>query len=75
MRASGVLDSQMLGESINDTQILAEMHLIVQEVEWRMRNLARNIYLRIENCEAPEALAGLQNVIELLDVQGSVVEH
>ena len=75
MRASGVLDSQMLGESINDTQILAEMHLIVQEVEWRMRNLARNIYLRIENCDAPEALASLKNVIELLDVQGPIVEH
>lgn len=68
MRSTGVLDTEMLGESINDTQILAEMRLVVQEVEWRMRNLARNLYLRTESCGTPDAPTGLDNAIELLDV-------
>lgn len=68
MRSTGIADTTMLGDSIGDSQILAEMHLIVQEVEWRMRNLARNTYLRMENCAGSATLGNLKNAIELLDV-------
>lgn len=68
MRSTGIVDTRMLGDSIGDSQILAEMHLIVQEVEWRMRNLARNTYLRMENCAASATLDNLKTAIELLDV-------
>ncbi|MDO8931250.1 MAG: HD domain-containing protein [Rhodocyclaceae bacterium] len=67
MRATGVLDADMLGESIGDPELLAEMHLIVREVEWRMRNLARNIYLRAESQPGPESLAALGGIIEMMD--------
>ena len=67
MRATGVLDTEMLGDSINDPELLAEMHLIVREVGWRTRNLARNIYLRAESQPGPEPLAELNGIIEMMD--------
>ncbi|MBI4985441.1 MAG: hypothetical protein HZC24_08890, partial [Rhodocyclales bacterium] len=67
MRATGVLDTHMLGDSIDDPELLAEMHLIVREVQWRMRNLARNIYLRAESQPSPDALAALSGIIEMMD--------
>ena len=67
MRATGVLDAELLGEGANDPELLAEMHLVVGEVEWRMRNLARNLYLRAESQPGPEALAALDPIIGMID--------
>lgn len=67
MRDTGVLDTEMLGDSIDDPELLAEMHLIVREVGWRMRNLARNIYLSAESQATPEPLAALSPIIEMMD--------
>ncbi len=67
MRATGVLEAAMLGEGINDLQLMAERCLIVREVEWRMRNLGRNIYLRAESQPSPEPLAQLAGSIEMID--------
>lgn len=67
LRATGILDAGVLsGEDIEDQGLLEEMHNIVSEVKWRMRNLARNIYMSVEACEV-KALAQFQRVIELLD--------
>lgn len=68
MRASGITEARVLPrEDIGDQQLLAEMHLINREVAWRMRNLARNIYLRIERWESSEPLQALHAVVDLLD--------
>lgn len=67
LRASGILDAKLLGDDFEDNQLLGEMQAIVREVEWRMRNLARNIYLRAESMGTADQLAELQPVVELLD--------
>lgn len=67
MHATGVPNAEMLGDSINDPQLLAEMHLVMHEVGWRLRNLARNIYLHAEGQPTDEALTALNGVVEMLD--------
>jgi HD-GYP domain-containing protein (c-di-GMP phosphodiesterase class II) len=67
MHATGVPNAELLGDSINDPQLLAEMHLVMQEVGWRLRNLARNIYLHAESQPTDEALTALNGVVEMLD--------
>lgn len=64
--ASGVLDAGLLGDAV-DGQVLGEMQSIIREIEWRMRNLARNIYLRAESMGSVDQFAELQPVVELLD--------
>jgi hypothetical protein len=60
LRATGVIDSDQLNGLGNDPQLMSEICLIVKETGWRMRNLARNIYLRAE------AHAGGVNLDELM---------
>lgn len=67
MHATGIPNAELLGDSINDPQLVAEMHLIVHEVRWRLRNLARNIHLHAESHDTDEALSALGGVVELLD--------
>ncbi|MDD5177119.1 MAG: HD domain-containing protein [Sterolibacterium sp.] len=66
MQGTGVLDANLLGESAKDPELLMEMHLIAQEVEWRMNNLARNLYLRAENHSSPEFLTALNGVFGMI---------
>lgn len=73
LRASGVLDADLLGENDLDPVLLQEICLVVREVEWRMRNLARNVYLRAESQAAGEALVALGDLIAVLD--GSAEAH
>jgi len=68
LRATGVLDAKaQLAADIGDPELLAEMNQITHEVGWRMRNLARNIYMRAEAQGAHGLLVELQQVIDLLD--------
>jgi HD-GYP domain-containing protein (c-di-GMP phosphodiesterase class II) len=66
LRATGILDARVLApEDFNDQRLLAEMQQIVREVSWRMRHLARNLYLRAST--DPAALQRLGQAIQLLD--------
>lgn len=67
MRGTGVLDAGMLGDDAADPQLRAEMCLAVREIQWRLRNLGRNIYLRAEAQPEPEALDAVRKLVELLD--------
>lgn len=67
LRASGVLDADILGEAGLDPELLQEICLVVREVEWRMRNLARNVYLRAEAQAGGEALSALAGLIAALE--------
>jgi len=67
LRATGVLEAEMLGESANDPELLAEMELIVREVKWRMSNLARTVYLRSVSQPCHEPLAALNEIVELIE--------
>lgn len=66
LRATGILDAGVLApEDFNDQRLLAEMQQIVREVSWRMRHLARNLYLRASTDQA--TLQRLAQAIHLLD--------
>lgn len=67
LRASGVLDAEILGEGALEPALQQEICLVVREVEWRMRNLARNVYLRAETQAGGEALVTLGGLIAVLD--------
>lgn len=73
MRATGILDAGRLShEDIADRELLAEMHQIVGEVAWRLRNLARNLFLRVDAWKDAEALTLVQKAVELLDAPEAV---
>ena len=67
MTDTGVPDAELLGSRIDDPELLAEMQLVVSEVEWRMRNLARNLYLRAECQPEEDALKTMAPIIEMID--------
>lgn len=67
MHATGIPNAELLGDSIDDPQLLAEMHLIMHEVGWRLRNLARNVHLHAASHPTDEVLSALGGVVELLD--------
>lgn len=76
LRATGVLDArEQLAGDLGDAELLAEMNQITHEVGWRMRNLARNIYLRTEAYAGGKLLGEFQDVIEVLnrDLIGTAV--
>lgn len=73
LRSTGVLDAESLGDAMCDPELLSEMCLVVREVEWRLRNLARNLFLRAESHEDPAAIMPLvSGLIAIMD-EGSGV--
>lgn len=67
LRSTGVLEAIALGPGILDDELVAEIKLVVREVDWRMRNLARNLHLRAEIQSNAAFLAELQPLIAALD--------
>lgn len=68
MRATGILDADRLSsEDFGDQELLAEMQQVIAEVSWRLRNLARNLFLRVDAWQNADALSQVQLAIELLD--------
>jgi HD-GYP domain-containing protein (c-di-GMP phosphodiesterase class II) len=65
LRATGVAEADSLGEL--DAELIAEICQIIKEVDWRMRNLARNLYLRAEGHAEGKGVAMLSPLIEALD--------
>jgi len=68
LRATGILDAASLsGEDVSDQGLLEEMHQIVSEVTWRMRNLGRNIYLGVDAVSDPALREAFDSVIGMLE--------
>lgn len=67
LRATGAFETSQLALIGNDPQIAGEICLIIREVSWRLRNLARNVHLRIENNGNADEMASVRGLIELLD--------
>lgn len=67
LRSTGVLDALTLGPGILDDELVAEIKLVVREIDWRMRNLARNLHLRAEAQSNAAYLTELQPLIQSLD--------
>ena len=69
IHATGVLDSAQLGGLIDDPHVQTEIVQVIKEVEWRLRNMARNIYLRADKQKDGVSLQALTGVIEALDLE------
>lgn len=67
MHATGVMDVGQLGGLINDALVQNEMVQVVHEVEWRLRNMARNIHLRAEKQGGQQSLQALTGVVQALN--------
>jgi HD-GYP domain-containing protein (c-di-GMP phosphodiesterase class II) len=67
LSATGVVEASRLDEIKDDDGILAEIALVAREVDWRLRNLARNIHLRVHLNHNGEDLPLVMPLVEALD--------
>lgn len=67
LRSTGVLEAISLGPDVIDNELVAEINLVVREIDWRMRNLARNVHLRAEAFDQGTHLPALRPLVEALD--------
>lgn len=68
LRSTGVVEAMRL-DSLNDDPALAtEMALVAREVDWRLRNLARNVNLRAELGGKPDDLQQVSGLLAALTV-------
>lgn len=66
VRATGILGLESLGDLEQESALLNEIRLVVMELEWRLRNLARNLYIRAE-AKGEMVLRELWHLIHVLD--------
>lgn len=70
LKATGIEECLALGYLTNlapqDREILLEIEVIAQEIGWRLRDIARDLYLRISDFPS-EIAAILSSLIEILD--------
>jgi hypothetical protein len=68
LRATGVLDvDRLTGEDLQDAGLQAEIRLVVSEVTWRMRSLARNLFLHVDALKDEAVMLLVQPAMDLLD--------
>ncbi|NMG74964.1 HD-GYP domain-containing protein [Aromatoleum diolicum] len=67
LRSTGVMEAGSLGTDGLDAELVAEINLVVREVDWRMRNLARNLHLRTEVHADGACLEHIAPLIQALD--------
>jgi len=68
VHATGIVSGQ-IGSLIDDPHVQTEINQVIREVEWRLRNLARNTHLRAESHAGSGAVAALAGVIAALDFE------
>jgi HD-GYP domain-containing protein (c-di-GMP phosphodiesterase class II) len=67
LSATGAVEALLLEEIAEDETIIAEIFLVSREVDWRLRNLARNIYCRVDLANNAMHLPDMNELIEALD--------
>lgn len=67
--ATGAVEALRFDEVKADDSILAEIALVAREVDWRLRNLARNVHLRIHLNHDGADLPLVLTLVEALDSQ------
>lgn len=69
IRSTGIYDLAAIEAFADDQELIAEITLIVKEVQWRMRNLARNLHLRLEQQDNGTLLPIFDELIASLDIR------
>lgn len=67
LRATGVRSPDLLAATLADPEVAKEVALIAREIGWRLRNLARNLHLRLEKKGLVKDLEAVAELIEALD--------
>ncbi|WP_263770941.1 HD-GYP domain-containing protein [Propionivibrio soli] len=67
LRATGVYDLSQLEVLERDPAVMGEVCIVLDEVTWRLRNLARNVYLRLEQSGDATDLALIDGLIAALN--------
>lgn len=71
LRATG-LEQLVLNPDTGEDAFCGEVCLVAREIDWRLRNLARNIHLRVAERGTADELAFVQPLLPLLDGSGPV---
>ena len=66
LRATGVYEFSQLTVLESDPVVMGEVCLVLKEVSWRLRNLARNVHLRTEKSGKSEDLALVNELVNTL---------
>lgn len=69
LKATGIeecLDNGMAAIDQKDREILLEIEVVGQEIGWRLRDIARDLYFRLSD-SAPESTPTFADLIEILD--------
>ena len=66
LRATGVYELSQLEVLESDPDIMGEVCLVLSEVTWRLRNLARNVHLRTEKTDDVGDLAHIAELVTAL---------
>lgn len=74
LRATGISDASQLAMFEGDQKMLTEISKIVSELSWRLRNLARNIHLRVERNGKHEDFASIATLLTALDPQTATMQ-
>lgn len=69
LSATGALEALGHDEVKGDGRLLAEIALVAREVDWRLRNLARNVYLRVHLNHDGKELPLVLPLVDTLDSQ------
>ncbi|MBU1235292.1 MAG: HD domain-containing protein [Gammaproteobacteria bacterium] len=67
LTATGAIEALSVEEVKADEELLAEIALVAREVDWRLRNLARNIHLRFHLNHDGKDLALALPLVDTLD--------
>ncbi|HEX8988580.1 MAG TPA: HD domain-containing phosphohydrolase [Rhodocyclaceae bacterium] len=67
LSATGAVEALLMEEIAQEPPIIAEIFLVSREVQWRLRNIARNIYCRADLLEDGTHLPELTPLIDALD--------
>ncbi len=70
LTATGAIEALTVEEVKADEELLSEIALVAREVDWRLRNLARNIHLRFHLNHDGKDLALALPLVESLDTPG-----
>lgn len=71
LRATGVYELSQLEAMESDAAIMGEICLVLGEVSWRLRNLARNVHLRTEQSGDASDLAQVAELVGVLSMIGT----
>lgn len=67
LSATGAAEAAKLEEIADDHEAMAEIRLVTREVEWRLRNMARNITLRVHLVHDGRDLPLVAPLVDALD--------